>query len=182
MSTQESMLTEKLALQSYQCLTQDKMHALKIYVQLLDFQNQLEFNQMFPQSYIWQMKILSTILDMYKHVDEQKYLLSNETLHGIIMKYTRTIETIMAAKNELIKVLTENIFDLQHLSNNDLNQLAVVMNFYDLSCSNNEFQEMHNNTTSPNLIELGIKLKAKRMSKETITATIRCMVNKAKVK
>lgn len=125
----ESKLVSKLVLQSYDCLIKDRMHALPIYVQLLSIMRKLELNQT-PQPYLWQIKILSTILKMYRHIDENEFLLSVVILNSIDIGYKKRIQTIMEMHKST--VLKGDLKQFHTFDQNVLNQLAIAMNYFEL--------------------------------------------------
>lgn len=163
-----SMLEEKivnqLVLQSYDCLTRDRMHALPIYIQLMAFQRKLEQHQV-PQSYVWQIKILTNILDLYKHVNEKDFLLSFEILNSITISYKKEIDKMFELRKFNINDRFDKVSQQHNIELNELNQLAIIWNFYDI---NHQIEKV--DVTPGNILSYIVHLKREGFNCNQIAA------------
>lgn len=128
----EDNLVQKLILLGYNCLTKDKMHALSIYVDLIDATRDLT-NSSKPQQIVWQLKIISKILEMYKHVNEDDFLLSYEILNSILVSIKLRIENLVKQRQTLLKefLKTNDKMLLQSIKDEkELNEIVIILVFY----------------------------------------------------
>lgn len=131
----EETLVQKLILLAYNCLTKDKMHALSIYVDLIGATRDLN-NSSNPQHFVWQLKIIAKILEMYKHVNEDDFLLSYEILSSILVCIKLRIEKLVQQTQTLLKefLKTNDLMLLRSVNDEkELNEIVTILTFYGIS-------------------------------------------------
>lgn len=128
----EDTLVQKFVLLAYNCLTKDKMHALSIYIDLISATRDLS-NSLSPQPFVWQLKIITKILEMYKHVNEDDFLLSYEILNSILICIKSRIENLVKKNEILLKEFfkTNDMMLLRSLKDErTLNEVLTILIFY----------------------------------------------------
>lgn len=134
-SPTEDILVQKLILLAYNCLTKDKMHALSIYVNLLDATRDLR-DSTTPQQFVWQLKIIAKILEIYKHVNEDDFLLSYEILSSILISIKLRIENLAKEREAVLKefLKTNDIMLLRSIQNDkELNEIVTILVFFGIA-------------------------------------------------
>lgn len=131
----EDTLVQKLILLAYNCLTKDKMHALSIYIDLIGATRDLN-NSSNPQQLVWQLKIIAKILEMYKHVNEDDFLLSYEILNSILVSIKLRVESLVKQRQLLLKefLKTNDVMLLRSVKDEkELNEVVSILVFYGIA-------------------------------------------------
>ncbi|XP_055551724.1 anaphase-promoting complex subunit 1 [Wyeomyia smithii] len=136
-SSVEQDIIQTLILQTYYCLTHDKMHGLSIFMNLMN--NIINFESTCPATELWQFRILAAILARKKGIPEADLLVSPDLLQSLIDRIKLLMEQLLDKTSHLIRSHVvaapqdRTLNDLlSQLAHNDQLRVAQVITFYDL--------------------------------------------------
>lgn len=160
---QEQELTELLMTQFYNCLIQDRLEALPIFISLVLIIRRINFKPSTQD--IWQFKIIDATLKK-SQISQTDSLLSREILQSLELKLMSCIETW---GNDCFNLMKQFLFSsginfLQdgNLSTVTLTKLAILVVFYDLPINVLNFVDLRGQ-----LNYLGMLVELKRLKLDT---------------
>uniref|UniRef100_A0A1B0CZC4 Uncharacterized protein n=1 Tax=Phlebotomus papatasi TaxID=29031 RepID=A0A1B0CZC4_PHLPP len=160
---QEQELTELLMTQFYNCLIQDRLEALPIFISLVLIIRRINFKPCTQD--IWQFKIIDATLKK-SQISQTDSLLSREILQSLELKLMSCIETWGNDCFNLMKqfLFSSSINFLQdgNLSTVTLTKLAILVVFYDLPINVLNFVDLRGQ-----LNYLGMLVELKRLKLDT---------------
>ncbi|XP_053692901.1 anaphase-promoting complex subunit 1 [Sabethes cyaneus] len=178
-SSTEQNIIQTLILQTYYCLTHDKMHGLSIFMNLMS--NIINFDSTCTATELWQFRILAAIIARKKAIPETDLLVSPDLLQSLIDRIRLLMEQLLATINHLIRSHVVGapqdrpISDLlTQVGQEDQLRLAQLITFYDLPIKilGNESQEKLNEM---DYLEFLCRFKHKHP--ELSTQTICCIAD-----
>lgn len=164
----EDALMQKLILQAYNCLTKDKMHALSIYIGLIEATKSIcSIGCTSTMKYLWQIKIIATILEMYQHINENEFLLSNEILNSIILNFKGRIEKMFDTNRIVLKDVLKkgDLVRFSSLNQPTLNELVTLITFYGIPIHSGIMSELKEGMNQLQVLSL---LKKSNLENETV--------------
>ncbi|GAB0094323.1 Anaphase-promoting complex subunit 1 [Sergentomyia squamirostris] len=173
---QEQELTELLMTQFYNCLIQDRLEALPIFVALLMILKRINLRPSTQD--IWQFKIIGAILRRTSSNSPQESLLSREILQSLELKLMACIETWSNDCSNLMKqfLFSSNINFLQdgNLSTVTLTKLAILVVFYDLPINVLNFVDLRSQL---NYLGMLVELKKLKLDTHSIHCISKILLN-----
>ncbi|XP_058812243.1 anaphase-promoting complex subunit 1 [Topomyia yanbarensis] len=136
-SSSEQNIIQILVLQTYYCLTHDKMHGLSIFMNLMNLI--INFDTSCNNSELWQFRILAAIIARRKAIAEADLLLSQDMLQSLIDRICMKMEDLMRECSHLIRSCIIGIPEehtltelLSKIGSDDQLRVAKLIMFYDL--------------------------------------------------
>ncbi|XP_055636412.1 anaphase-promoting complex subunit 1 isoform X2 [Toxorhynchites rutilus septentrionalis] len=136
-STTERNIAQMLVLQTYDCLTHDKMHALPIFMDLMNLI--INFDSCNNASKLWQIRILTAIITRRKPTQESDLLVSQDMLQSLNDRVCSRMADTLKENSHLIlsyvvgaspeRTLTEI---LTEVCGEGRQRIAKLIVFYDL--------------------------------------------------
>lgn len=136
-SLPERNITQMLVLQTYDCLTHDKMHGLSIFLDLMNLI--INFDSCCNASELWQFRIMAAIIARRKAILESDLLVSQDMLQSLIDRIGLRMEQILSECSHLVRSyvvgapaersLTEL---LSEVCDDGRVKIAKLVTFYDL--------------------------------------------------
>ncbi|XP_055370778.1 anaphase-promoting complex subunit 1 isoform X2 [Condylostylus longicornis] len=149
----------------YTCLSKDKMHALPLYLSLINDLGVLEKN---PSSQIvWQFKIINA-MQMFNKDD---IFLSKEILGSIVEKFKTILENWRDEfKLQLKRFIQSSDVNLENMPENSLEKISAVITYYDLDPNIGSLVDL---TSEVNYLQLIFQLKRCGYDVETINCLLK---------
>ncbi|XP_055586614.1 anaphase-promoting complex subunit 1 [Uranotaenia lowii] len=176
MCSEERNVRQMLVLQSYDCLTHDKMHGLSIFMDLMSYI--INFNTICGASELWQFQIIAAIVSHRKAIPESELLVSQDMLQSLVNRVNHRMEKMQQESAHLLRTfilgapVDRTITDLlSELCDEDRIKLAKLITFYDLPIKvlNNEILKKLNETDYLQFV-CGFKQQYPKVSTQTVCA------------
>ncbi|XP_058442829.1 anaphase-promoting complex subunit 1 isoform X2 [Malaya genurostris] len=136
-SSSERNIIQILVLQTYYCVTHDKMHGLSIFINLMKLI--INFNTSCNSTELWQFRILAAIIARRKAISESDLLLSQDMLQSLVDRIKLIMENMMKENLQLIRrciveqPVGHKLFEmLSQLSSDERLRVSKLITFYDL--------------------------------------------------
>ncbi|XP_065086104.1 anaphase-promoting complex subunit 1-like [Ochlerotatus camptorhynchus] len=133
----ERSVIQMLMLQTYDCITHDKMHGLTIFMDLMNFI--INFNSSCNSSELWQFRIIASIIARRRAIAESDMLISQDMLQSLVDRIRLRMEQILKESNHLIRSYVVGVPSerplaelLSELCDDGRSRIVRLMTFYDL--------------------------------------------------
>ncbi|XP_062701630.1 anaphase-promoting complex subunit 1 [Aedes albopictus] len=137
MHATERSIIQMLMLQTYDCLTHDKMHGLTIFMDLMNCI--INFESSCNASELWQFRIIAAIIAKRKSIAESDMLVSQDMLQSLVDRLNLRMEDMLKDSGHLIRSYVVGVDPersladlLSELCNEGRMRIARLLTFYDL--------------------------------------------------
>lgn len=177
-SAEELEVQQLIMLQFYNCLTQDRMHALPIYMNLL---HMLRRNVGAPATAadIWQLKIIGSLLHRQRN-GTGDVLLSDEIIGSMLKRFDVHMDAALRAYGSQLHRLLFATSGLAALAQCDsaprLADVAALLTFYELPLNALAALPQLQQLPKPvNFLRLLLELSPLQLSTETVRCIAQCL-------